>query len=408
MRMKRYNDKEINKHYVYLDDNYFPILLPCLFARYTQNSGLRIEKKVEMNPISKQKEETFIEKEIGAEQSYTISNHLGRFLEWVNQYKDSEYVKLSTHTALPSDVINQYINEYLIGECESSEPVSQQSVNALNAYYNWLFYFFGNKRKYIGVESAYRVVARNNNRGAKTVKYLLPQTRQIIYQNAKSLLQEIVLRNGGDLGCRTKENRGFLLHDFKANQRTYNGLLTLFNQLESNPNQEDFKYQLSSLYTKYGRSRMLYIPRDLLEKMKKYYELQRPKSNSNHLLLAGSGNTKGKCIDRSFGSNTFLEVRRKVIAKIQAEHPLYTNMQELTEENVYHHLRHSFGTDVFYNLCEGQNKQYESITTTSGVYLEAARRLGHQVEGPHAGEVTKRYIHSCGYRERMLKDVANG
>ncbi len=406
--MRRYNDKEINKHYVYLDDNNLPILLPCLFARYTQYSGLRITTKVEMNAISKTKEENFIETEIGDDQAYKISNHLGRFLEWIDQYKNNDYVKLSTHTALPSDVINEYINEYLIDECGSSEPVSQQTVNALYAYYDWLFYFFGNKRKYIGIESAYRAAARNNNKGVKAIKYLLPQTRNILYQNSKSLLQEIVLMNGGELGCRSKENLGFLLSDFKANKKNYSGLKTLFEQLDSNPNQQEFKYYLSSLYTKYGRGRMLYIPRHLLEKMKQYYELERPNSNSNHLLLIGSGGYKGKPISRAYGSNSFVEVRRKVIKKIKEKHPLYTNIQDVTEENVYHHLRHSFGTDVFYNLCEGQNKSYESITTTSAVYLETARRLGHQVEGAHAGETTKRYIHSCGYRERLLKDVVNG
>ncbi|WP_284296144.1 site-specific integrase [Thalassotalea loyana] len=361
-----------------------------------------------MNPTSKKKEETFITKELGGEQAYTICNHLGRFLQWINDYKGSDYVRLTTHTALPNGIINEYINKYLIDECESGEAVSQQAVNALTAYYHWLFYFFDNRRKYIGVESAYRAVARNNNKGVKAVKYLLPQTRQILYQNTKSLLQEVVLRNGGELGCRTKENTGFLLHDFKVNKETYSGLLTLFEQLESHPNQEEFKYYLSSLYTKYGRSRMLYIPRGLLEKMKKYYELERPRSSSNHLLLANSGNAKGKCISSAFGSNTFLEVRRKVLEKINAGHPRYANIQEITECNTYHHLRHSFGTDIFYNLCEGQNKHYETITTTSGVYLETARRLGHQVEGLHAGETTKRYIHSCCYRECLLKEVVNG
>ncbi len=131
--MRRYNDTEINKHYVYLDDNNLPILLPCLFARYTQYSGLRITAKVEMNAISKTKEENFIETEIGDDQAYKISNHLGRFLEWIDQYKNNDYVKLSTHTALPSDVINEYINdisstfqELGFSESTSNQPMTYQ------------------------------------------------------------------------------------------------------------------------------------------------------------------------------------------------------------------------------------------------------------------------------------------
>jgi integrase len=406
--MYRYNDKSINKHYIYLDDNYYPLLLPCLFARYTQVLNYRVESKSQQDLNLRSIIHTLEEKEIGPDLSYKICNHLGRFLEWLNVYDGIEQVNCFSHTALPDLVINEYINEYLIDECSKSEFVVNQAINSLNAYYDWLAFFLGNNRKYIGIKTEYREAARNNNKGSLSVNYLLPQTRQYLYLNANSLLQEIVLRNGGELGCRTRENRGLLLRDFKAHQRTHSGLLTLFEQLESSPGQDDFKYHLSSLYAKYGRSRMLYIPRNLLEKMKEYYELERPSSNSNHLLLAGSGETKGQCIDKSFGSNTFLEVRRKVIAKVNEGHPLYTHMQELKEGNVYHHLRHSFGTDIFYNLCEGQNKNCETITTTSGVYLETARRLGHQVEGPHSGETTKRYIHSCGYRERMLKDAVNG
>ena len=86
----------------------------------------------------------------------------------------------------------------------------------------------------------------------------------------------------------------------------------------------------------------------------------------------------------------------------------YKHHQEIQSVNVYHHLRHSFGTDFFYNLCKGENKHYESITTTSSIYLTTAKRLGHKVDGRYAGEVTKKYIHSCGQRETLLKEVVNG
>lgn len=406
--MYRYNDKKLNRHYVYLDDDHNPLILPCLFARYTQVLNFRVDSSSYQDETSNKIIYKFIEKEIGPDTSYKICNHLGRFLEWVNEYNTIEQVNIYTHTALPDLVINEYINEFLINECSKSETVVNQAVNSISSYYNWLVLFFGNKRKYIGVKTKFRAAARNNNKRSLAVNYLLPQTREIIYRNTNTLLQEVVLRNGAELGCRTMENRGFLLNDFKANQMQYSGILSLFEQLESNDSQKEFKYHLPSLYTKYGRSRMLYIPRDLLQKMKRYYDLERPQSNSNHLLLANSGKTKGQCIDRSFGSNTFLLARRKVIEKINLGIDLYSGIQNITESNVYHHLRHSFGTDIFYNLCEGQNKSYESITTTSGVYIETARRLGHKVDGMHANETTKRYIHSCGYREHMLKDVTYG
>lgn len=405
--MYRYNDKKINGHYIYLDNSRNPILLPCLFARFTQVSGLRIEVKTKVEARLKQKVESFSEKEIGADMAYKITNHLGRFLEWVENYDEGDFVNLMTHTALPNEILNTYVNEYLIDECQSSEFVAHQAVNSLTAYYDWLFFFFKISRRKIGVKSAYRSVARNNNHSNLVVKYLLPNTRQLFYRSTESLLEEVVLRNGGELGCRTKENQGFLLSDYKANKETYSGLLTLFSQYEANNEQSEFEYVIPSIYTKYGRARVLYISRELLGKMKKYYETERPQTNSNHLLVSSSSNSSfGNCISESFGSDTFRKAREKIISKVEQGLSSYSTLQEITISNKYHHLRHSFGTDIFYNLCEGNNKDYETITTTSSVFLETARRLGHKVDSKHAGAVTKGYIHSCGMRERLLREVA--
>lgn len=405
--MRRFNDYDINKHYVYLDESNNPLLLPCLFARYTQHLGMRVDIEARLNRDTELKEEILFEKEIGPDAGYKICNHLGRFLEWISEYEDSNLVTLPTHTALPNEIINEYINEYLIGECESSEFVANQAVNSLTAYYDWLFYFFKVRKKKIAIKPSLRETARNNNKSELAVKYILPQSRQLFYRNAESLLEEIVLRNGGDLGCRTKENQGFLLNDFKANQKHHNGLLTLFKLYESNPEQLEFEYTLSSIYAKYGRERVLYIPRELLSKMKEYYEVERPISDSDHLLVSSSPNSFGQCISKAYGSDTFSKVRDKLIRKIQEEPEFYADVQEITSGSKYHHLRHSFGTDIFYELCEGANKKYETITTTSSVYMETARRLGHKVDSRRAGEVTKRYIHSCGVRERLIREVVN-
>lgn len=407
--MYRYNDKDINTHYVYLDDDYHPLLFPCLFARYTQVMNYRVEVKATIDHHSSLVIHHLEEKEIGPDASYKICNHLGRFLEWVDTYDEISLVNLSTHTALPDSVINEYVNEYLIDECEKSEVVANQSINALNAYYDWLAFFFETKCKVIGIKSDYREAARNNNKGALAVKYLLPQMRELFYRNADSLLEEIILRNGGELGCRSKENQGFLLEDQKVHQGTFPGLLSLFKQLDVNPTKDEFEYRLSSLYTKYGRARTLYIPRLHLEKMKTYLETERPHSKSNHLLVSSSKNDSfGQCVSKRYGSDTFAKLRKKLILEMSDKPSLYTHHQDIKELNTYHHLRHSFGTDFFYNQCEGQSKHYESITTTSSVYLMTAERLGHKVDSKYANRVTATYIHSCGHRERLLKEVVNG
>lgn len=403
--MYRCKDYLVNNHHIYLDKNRYPILLPCLFARYTESLGNKVEIKFKKSRETNLIEEFFEEETIGEDTSYKICNHLGRFLEWVDEYDHFGGINLAIHTALPQELINEYINDHLIDACSSSEIVANQAVNSLKAYYNWLQYFFDNKFKKIGIKSSHKVIARNNSKGELAVKYLLPQTRELLYQNTDNLLEEIVLRNGGELGCRTKENQGLLLNDFTANTIKHKGLLCLFSELDKHPKQEEFQYHLPSLYTKYGRSRTLYIPRYLLDKMSFYYRAVRPHSDSNHLLVSNSTNdTRGQCISTKFGTDTFAKTRNKVINEIQANPELYKHYQNIQSVNVYHHLRHSFGTDFFYNLCEGANKNYESITTTSAVYLSTANRLGHKVDGRYANSVTKSYIHSCGQREQLLKE----
>ncbi|NWL15500.1 site-specific integrase [Pseudoalteromonas sp. Scap03] len=407
--MRRYSDKKINKHYIYLDSDRVPILLPCLFARYTEVVGKKIDLIKRKNRNSDLIENVFEEVFIGADASYKICNHLGRFLEWVDKFEGEGNITLSIHTALPQELINDYINEYLITECRSSEAVANQAVNSLKAYYNWLQYFLDNKYKNIGIKSSHISIARSNSKPSLSVKYLLPQTRELIYQSANSLLEEIILRNGGELGCRSKENQGFLLKDFNESTQKHKGLLSLFKELKKQPHKEEFKYYLSSLYTKYSRSRFLYIPRYLLEKMEQYFRLERPLTDSNHLFVSNSTNlTSGRCISTKFGTDTFAKTRNKVINEIQNNPDIYRSYQDIEFTNVYHHLRHSFGTDIFYNLCEGANKHYESITTTSAIYLTTANRLGHKVDGQFSNSVTKSYIHSCGLKEQLLKECSFG
>ena len=106
--MYRYNDKKLNRHYVYLDDDHNPLILPCLFARYTQVLNFRVDSSSYQDETSNKIIYKFIEKEIGPDTSYKICNHLGRFLEWVNEYNAIEQVNIYTHTALPDLVINEY------------------------------------------------------------------------------------------------------------------------------------------------------------------------------------------------------------------------------------------------------------------------------------------------------------
>lgn len=408
--MQRFHDKKYNKHWIYLDDNNTPLILPCLYARYITQRGVYIELKVKKDRITNQIIHFFEEVETSFDGQYVRCNQLGLFLDWVcMQSLSGSQMSLTNHTALPSDVINGYINNYLIKTQGKSEVAVSKAVYSLKSYFNWLSYFFDNKYKNIFVFSSHRTLSRANNKQCLLVKYLLPATRELLYRRAGTLLEEIILRTGGDLGCRTKENQGFLLKDFTANQKKHSGLLSLFSELEKKADKHEFEYHLSSLYTKYGRSRTLYIPRLLLEKMQRYYSTERPITNSNNLFVSNANNySKGCVLSSEYGSRTFHKVLLKVINSIDENPELYTGCQILERGAVYHHLRHSFGTDVFYEQCRNSGKNFETITTESATYIETARRMGHKVDGYSSNQTTKLYIHSCGYKERLLKMVVNG
>lgn len=408
--MQRIYDKDFNRHWIFLNDDNTPLVIPCLYARYTSYRGVSVELKVKKDRSSNQTEHYFDEVEIGTDGQYVRGNQLGLFLEWIDEQSNSgSAISLTNHTALPSDIINEYLNIHLIENKKKSEVAVKKAVYSLKSYYNWLHYFFDNNYKNIFVFSSHREVARVNNKQNILVKYLLPATRELLYRRTGTLLEEIVLRNGGELGCRTRENQGFLMEDFTANQKKHNGMLSLFSELEQKPDKGEFKYHLSSLYCKYGCSRTLYIPRALLEKMKLYYDIERPQSKSNHLFLSNANNhSKGRCISTEYGSDTFRKVLRKVNYDMEENPAMYTGHQTLEKGAVYHHLRHSFGTDVFYEECKKSGKRHDSITTESAAYIETARRMGHKADSRYANQTTKTYIHSCGHRERLLVETVNG
>lgn len=410
--MQRINDKTHNQHWIYLDDNDVPLLLPCLYNRYTTLNGLSVVHEKVKNPETEQYDFQFKEVEIGEDAQYVRGEKLGVFLEWLEDYaKESDHtlLTLDNHTALPAEYMNTFINDHLVHTMEASEVVVNRAVMSLESYYNWLSYFFDMPYKKIFIYSENRELVRSNSKSKLIIKYLLPATRELLYANTDTLVEEIVLRNGGELGCRTRENQGFYLEDFKADGSIQKGLLSLFKDMVANPDKEEFEYHLASFHAKYGSKRKLYIERSHLNLMKRYYDQERPRTESNQLLVSNSTNhTFGKPIGEQYGTQLFSRVLKKVRKLMQENPEAYSGYQELDEALSYHHLRHSFGTDVFYEGCQKAKKSYESITTESAVYIETARRLGHKVDSKYSNQTTKVYIHACGQREQLLKEVVHG
>jgi integrase len=182
------------------------------------------------------------------------------------------------------------------------------------------------------------------------------------------------------------------LNDFTYAKKPEKGFISLFDELKQE-GKEVFEYLLT--ITKARRdegspSRTIYIPRALLEKCHKYYLTERPDSTSNSLFVSYEKNHSGNAITGKFATRIFAEVRNRLLASSGA-HDIVLN-----EENSYHHLRHSFGTEKFHELCRGI--PHGSITEGHAVVTEIARLMGHKInKKEYAQEVTMRYIRSVDF-----------
>ena len=171
--------------------------------------------------------------------------------------------------------------------------------------------------------------------------------------------------------------------------------------MAENPNKEEFEYYLQGKFSKSkrfsgGESRMLYFHRGLLERFKEYFDRERPQSKKQTFFLNDPYNGKGRGspISQARPGKVFKEVRTKVI-EMQKKSLLNPEDQRLEHDHTGHVLRHSFGTDKFYQFAEDANIRIDDVTTTSGVYLAVAVFLGHSVNDRSAPQTTKQYIRSC-------------
>jgi len=65
------------------------------------------------------------------------------------------------------------------------------------------------------------------------------------------------------------------------------------------------------------------------------------------------------------------------------------------KDHSYHVMRHSFGTDKFYEYAKDVGCEIDSITANSAVMIQVAKLLGHSLEGKDKGfKVTRDYIRS--------------
>lgn len=377
-----------------------PYILPCIFSHSLTEKRIVWELKYLSDGARRIKQAELVERSVSSNTIEEILSELKKFLLWVERYAvEKETISLETHYNFPPELLNHYINHVLIREHNKSEEMAKKSLSSLRAYYNYLTCHGFTNRKDLAITKDSLSIARQNTNHRGVVKYLSPALRAQLYANARTLRDECILRAGGSCGIRRKENIGFLLQDFVVGNKKYKGLKTLFQEMEAEPTQEKFEYYLQGKYSKArrhsgGRSRMLYIPRETLLRFKCYFEEERPDVAVDNLFVTEPSSSYIKSISESRVTHAFSYAREQVLKK-QSEGLLPDHMDLLEEKHSYHILRHSFGTDTFYDAAQESGLRIDDVSPTSQPYLLTAALLGHEASGMGAPQTTKDYIRSC-------------
>ena len=398
---------EYHQCYIFMAEDLSLLLLPTFFSKAVCLHGV-VWKRVTSDGKDKFASTTYQEEEISDVTITILHNKLEHFFNWLVQYSQTNsHVSIDRHHNIPEELLNHYINTVIIEEQGAGEHTVEQHLMALRNYYDYLAMTGFTNAKDIRVKPKLRSVVKRNTKRRTSVKYLTPELRSILYRNTDSIRDELLLRGGGELGLRSKENQGLLLEDFMVGNKKHLGFKSLFLEMAQHPEQMEFEYFLKGQYTKAtrnaggGESRRIYIHRSLLERYKYYYDNERPESTENALLLNASYSEGGTPIAESAASRAFTRAKKKVL-ELQRSGALPEEGQMLEYDHTGHILRHSFGTDKFYDACKKNQVKIDSVTPTSAVYLLVAKLMGHNAKDGKAPETTKTYIRSCHIKEAFL------
>ncbi|RDV23995.1 site-specific integrase [Alteromonas aestuariivivens] len=328
-------------------------------------------------------------------------------MNWLSDYdKDNGTSRLATHNNLPAEFINkEYIDNHLCIVMGAGKAAITHHEAALQHYYNYLCAARLSKYKQIHHSPKLNTAIEKNTKARTALKYLSKSLRLFIYENATSLRDEILLRNGGELGLRTRENLGLLLNDFDFGGKKEQGLKSLWLEMQANKEKRSFRYLLQGQYTKGaqgrgGKSREIFIPRHLLQMYKRYFERERPTTIANRLLVNNAANANGTPIKTNKGSDVFARLRDVAMEK-QYNGSEAADIQMLEAGHTYHCLRHSFATDKFVQFCNEDGTPIEEASSDSRAFLRVARLMGHSLNA----KTTASYIQLALDKQSIEKKV---
>lgn len=376
--------ENFDKLYVFQDDNGAVIMLPLLWTIHLSKTnsiygwhtiskgaaGLLLAGKATIT-------ENF-EARIASEN--TIDNYVGHFfklLHYVNDLHKSKGTPSVHHThEINSIFLNHYLNDFLANHLNSVASLSAHQA-AISAYFNFLFSLRIKDRLFTTIpRKTLQKIAERDTR-EKKINYVSRSDRAALLRTCNSQRDRLILRMGYEVGLRTEENTGLLLEKHNAKSKTHQGLLDLFDELDTQPTKLSFEYLLNGKYTKGGKSRNIYFDRELLTSLRHYYLNERKvivdqaKTSCDTLFVKSDVQGRGQSITHRTASEIFTNARERI--------------PYMNSKLGYHDLRHTFATELYHR--ELYSPSGHETRSESAALLVVQQRLGHASESS-----TKRYI----------------
>ncbi len=178
---------EVHSCTIFYHEDLTLLLLPSLFSKAVADKGIIWSKIKGFNKAGMRRDQ-IDENEIPDSGQTEIHNRLKNFFNWIVSYsKENEKVSLDRHHNFPEEILNYYLNDYLVGEKKSSARSIDKYLRALRGYYDYLAMTGFTNSKNLFLYPDYKEATRRNTKSRTSVKYLSLALRTILYRNTTSL-----------------------------------------------------------------------------------------------------------------------------------------------------------------------------------------------------------------------------
>lgn len=365
----------IDKLPVFKDDAGKIIILPQLWLIHLYNTGLvtRFERQSvpgqssTYDPYELTSEAWVLTLKPISDQTINAYTHkVFQFLKYVSEESKARGIKnFSVHNSelVTTKFLNHYFNDVL---SERLNSVASLELNraAVMAYFDFLSFLGLTPRTGSTIYRKTRTKINSCDHRQLKIHYISRDARNELLMSCKSMRDRLILRVGFEVGLRAEECTGLRLGISVAKGRKYHGINDLIKQMQRWPEQRQFRYMLSGLYTKGGKSRYIYFDRDLLSSIKDYRDRERDQKQSvttDALFVRTDNGFTGEPISKHHASKVFRKV--KLMTKA------------ISSTSSYHDLRHTFATEL-YHREQIDERGYETRSENTAL-IKVQQRLGH-------------------------------